>query len=128
MPLVCASLPIALSAGAAWARADSRTVAIDMCTRRPFSSPRIVGLSARYASALFAQMVSPPKGGTSIERSKLIAGGSGENAESVCQPDPKRKPVRSSGSLISGCTSGNPGTPRVYASSANAPKRRLNAD
>ena len=84
-----------------------------MCTLRPVSSPCIVGLNARYASALFAHIVSPPKGGISIERSRLIAGGSGRKAESVCQPDPNSTPVRSSASLISGCTSGNPGTPFV---------------
>jgi hypothetical protein len=71
---------------------------MDMCTLSPCNSLCIVGLNERYASALFAQIVSPPKGGISMERRKLIAGGSGRNAESVCHPDPKSSPVRSSAS------------------------------
>ena len=39
-----------LSTGVAWARADSSTLPIDMCTSRPFNSPCIVGLNARYAT------------------------------------------------------------------------------
>ena len=73
----------------------------------------MVGLSMRQASAEFAHIVSPPKGGTFTARNVLIAGGSARNGESVCQPEPNTMAERSSACLITGCTSGCPGTPVV---------------
>ena len=56
---------------------------------RPAIIACIGSLSMEYASAELVHMVSPPKGGISTERSIVMAGGSGRNGESVCQPEPK---------------------------------------
>ena len=82
--------------------AVASTRRIDMRTLRPVSIDCIVSLSVAYASAVFAQIVSPPYGGMSTPYSMLIAGGRGRNAESVCQPEPKIIATSASASLMTG--------------------------
>ena len=86
-----------------------------MRTRRPSSIDFIVSLNVAYASAAFAQIVSPPNGGISTAYSMLIAGGRGRNAESVCHPEPKIIATCASASLTTGWTLTCPSTPFVYS-------------
>ena len=53
-------------------------------------------------------------GGTCTDLRIVMAGGSGRNGESVCQPSPNTILEGSSASLMSGCTLRWPGTPLVY--------------
>ena len=49
-----------------------------------------------------AHRVSPPNGGMSTPRNIVIAGGSGRNGESKCQPEPKMIATGSSACLMTG--------------------------
>ena len=99
---VAASRPIAVSSGLTYSCAVASTRRIDMRTRSPASIDFIVSLNVAYASAAFAQIVSPPNGGTSTAYSMLMAGGRGRNAESVCHPEPKIIATSASASLTTG--------------------------